>query len=359
MRQIIYALTGSEANPPVLDRLIPRFADRVRDDLEDIIWNAKFAAIPGADGLFATFSALPPVGRVSACLNPIVFAAICDARVGLSVTHLSRLASILSQDPAEAGSSEEGFLLGDTIWADTGSEDCRRVDPTSPVFEQAFVPLTTSEHGVVSAKLVAALEEIDRTAPSFGRLIRNYTRRIYVRKADNRSPASEQVDTEVGAIRLLNAHLEEQTVGRIADDLIHESTHNFLSTYEYLYGPFNPYGTRPSDSVRPVSPWSMRCIQVLPFIHACFVYFAMLHYCEARLRSGLASFDETLELRQRRNQHVSGFLMPGRLSEYVASVAQVDPLALKAIDWMEEVVCDRYGSPVSPARSRQDELCAA
>ena len=346
MRQIVYALTGSETVPPVLDRMLDRFVQRVRDEFEDIVWSANFRGSALAPKLFDAHAHLSETDQLGLFLSPQLYDAICTLSRNSSDQNLQRLLEIVLVAGETPQETEHGhlvrFQLGGTITVDLGTKFCRRVDPTSPVFMAELDPMSEEEIATVRAKLGRALQEIDDTAPGFARLIRNYTRTIFIRKVAAHVPASEQVDTELGAIRLRNVHSELYSHDQLVDDLIHESTHNFLGTFEYLEFPFNPYGQRPEAWVRPVSPWSMRSIQALPFIHACFVYFAMFHYAERRRSSGLADADQLERLNARQNRHASGFLMPGRLSTYVSSLAATDPRVCQAIDWMEAVIGERY-----------------
>lgn len=349
MRQIVQALMGEANCPPILDRLVDRFVVRVRDDFEDLIWDASCQAIPCAEPLYSSFVELAPSAQCAFCLSPIVFAALGDAKASMSTEAFEKLLTV-TRHLAQGTEPDSGplagasahvpnvFTIAQTIKVDIASPHCAGVDPSSPVFMRPLDPLTDEEGLLVKAKLDSAMAEIDATAPAFGRLIRNFTRRIFVRKIAGHPPASEQVDTELGAIRLRNVHSDLYSHDQLVDDLIHESTHNLLGTFEYLYFPFTPFGFGPEPTVRPVSPWSLRPIQALPFIHACFVYFALFHYAQIRLQSGLASQEETRRLLKRQNHYASGFLMPGRTSDVVASLAMTDPRVVQAIDWLEQVI---------------------
>jgi len=342
VRQVVYALTGSESSPPILDRLLERFVQRVRDDLEDTIWGAQFRQSGLAEPLFKAYRDLSDQARLRFCLNPMLFDALSAASKDSSDSRFEAILTVIKGRQADDLESREEFLLGGTIVVDVGTSACRRVDPTSPVFMQPLDPLSDEEKGCVTSKLTAAMAEIDETAPAFARMIRNYTRRIFIRKIPAHVPASEQVDTELGAIRLRNVHSDLYSHDQLVDDLIHESTHNFLGVFEYLEFPFNPFGLRPESWIRPVSPWSMRSIQSLPFVHACFVYFAMYHYCELRRRSGLPDDSQVLRLKARQHRYASGFLMPGRLSECASSLGFVDSRVCQAMDWMESIMQDYY-----------------
>lgn len=348
MRQIVYALTANDLLPPLVDRQIHRFVQRMRDDVEDAIWSASFLELDSARPLYEAFERLDDTGRMRLFLSPTGYEAVYRARRSGEDRQLRDLTALIERigqvpAPVPAETSHESevpelFRLGGTITVDLGSPDGRRVDPTSPVFMAPWQPFTPQEFVALKDKLSLAFEEIEHHAPSFAHVIRNYTRLIYIRKVEGYPPASEQVDSELGAIRLRNIHLASYPQDQLVDDLIHESVHNFLGTYEYLEAPFIPLGHRPAPDVRPVSPWSMRPIQVLPFLHAAFVYFAMLSYARKRLAAGVDDPAERSRLQARRNRYASGFLMPGRLAETVAELAQVDPRVLQAIDWMQSNV---------------------
>ncbi|MBI1264644.1 MAG: hypothetical protein GC187_07910 [Alphaproteobacteria bacterium] len=368
MRQIIYALSGAENSPPVLDRQLERFVQRLRDDVEDIIWDASFRGHRQGPELYTLFQELGDADKIRLFLSPQGFEAIyaaarrcCEDNVA-ALIETARSFTRTAQDeiwpcdtPVDPGCLPSRLRLGDTIIVDIGTELCRRVDLTSPILFMPYEALTWAETETVRRKLHDALSEIDAFAPSLARMIRNYTRTIYVRKIGDLPPSSEQVDTELGAIRLRNIHGDLYHHDQIVDDLIHESTHNLLGTYEYLNFPFIPVGFRPSPNVRPVSPWSLRPIQVLPFIHAAFVYFAMLTFAQRRLDRGID--DPALRQRfvARRNRYASGFLMPGQLSEFASSLTDIDPRVARAMDWMQQAVrASTYGAMNTPGRPGAD-----
>lgn len=351
MRQIIYALSGAENAPPLLDRQLDRFVQRMRDDVEDIIWDANFRGHRQGAELYTLFRELGDADKIRLFLSPQGFEAIyaaarsCSEDNVAALIETARTSARPAQDdiwpcdtPVDSGSLPSRLRLGETIIVDIGTELCRRVDPTSPVLFMPYEELTHAETETIRRKLHAAFSEIEEFAPSLARMIRNYTRTVYIRKIGELPPSSEQVDTELGAIRLRNIHCDLYHHDQIVDDLIHESTHNLLGTYEYLNFPFIPVGFRPSPDLRPVSPWSMRSIQVLPFIHAAFVYFGMLNFAQRRLARGVDDPALRQRLIARRNRYASGFLMPGQLSEFASSLTDIDPRVARAMDWMQQAV---------------------
>lgn len=359
MRQIVYLLSGNDVAPPILDRQLDRFVQRMRDDVEDIIWNASFVGSSMWAQLLDAYEILSIEERVRLFMSPNGFEAVYGAKRSISDRGISALLAELRAAtnnidenemawPADSkigtGSVPDSLRLGETIKVDLGSHHCRRIDITSPIFASAFEEFSLAEADSVREKLHMALAEIEANSPVLARLIRNYTRVIYVRKADNRLPSSEQVDSELGAIRLLNVHSNLYIQDQVVDDLIHESIHNLLGTFEYLNYPFIPVGHRPAAELRPVSPWSMRSIQLLPFLHAAFVYFGMLHYSERALQIGGIAPERRKSLLRRRNRYASGFLMPGNLSDFASSLGSADPRVLLALDWMQQSVRGRHGN---------------
>jgi len=359
MRQIVYLLSGDDVAPPLLDRQLDRFVQRMRDDIEDIMWNASFTGSTLTTGLFDAYEMLATERRMRFFLSPNGFEAVYGAQRSINEANLSNLLDELRHAAATSGQDEQAWpaeleieegptpvclRLGGTITIDLGSRYCRRTDITSPIFASPFAELDVKEANIVRQKLHRALNEIEVTTPALARLIRNYTRVIYVRKADDRLPSSEQVDSELGAIRLLNVHSDLYNQDQVVDDLIHESIHNLLGTFEYLNCPFIPVGHRPPPELRPVSPWSMRSLQQLPFLHAAFVYFGMLHYAEKALQEENIAPERRKSLLRRRNRYASGFLMPGDLSDFASSLGSADPRVLLALDWMQRNVRARHGS---------------
>lgn len=350
MRQIIAILTAEGDPPPALDGLVVRFTARLRSWLEDIAWSEGNGHRDSVGPILAMFNQLEEAGRVRLLLDPEFYQAIHGAYHRRSADDLDQLRQVVMRlgtssldKPTHREVGPEEAILGDTIMVDYGTAFGRRVDDTSPVFMRGFDPMSMDERDVATRKLELALAEIDESAPVFGRLIRNYTRRIFVRKVGGLLPASEQVDTELGAIRLRNVHDAGYGHVDLVYDLIHESTHNLLATHEVLEFPFLPFGTRQPDWVRPVSPWSRRPIQTLPFVHACFVYFAMYHYAQRQLMAAAPGSAAHRTARERRARYASGFLVPGRLSGCVASLATIDPRVGQAIDWMEAIITRSAG----------------
>ncbi|MCP3161688.1 hypothetical protein LZ199_02120 [Myxococcus sp. QH3KD-4-1] len=361
-------MTADSAAPPIVDNQVELAVQKLKSQFEGLLWLARRFSTPEVtvQATCDAFEALSPRERYAFFLSPAVFSELFREGTSGEAPRLRGLLALLKPDDTsgqeawdplfsqarnyqgEPGKHYEAPRLGDSIVVDLVSPFCRRTDLTSPVFFGDYQPLTEEQRSVVLDKLRAALAEIDATAPTLARIIRNYTRVLVVRQREGMLPASEQVSDEVGAIRLLNVHTPHYTHEQLMDDLIHESVHNFLSTYEFLEHPFLLAGGSTDPDARPVSPWSMRPIRVLPFLHAAFVYFAILHYALRRLEKGTLTDEARAQALRQRNRYASGFLMPGALSAYVKPYADIDPRVLHAMDQMQALVRRRFSRTVAP-----------
>lgn len=167
-------------------------------------------------------------------------------------------------------------MLDDVIAVDFDSPVARNYEPRSGVLSQPRLDFTDQEKAAVMEKLSRALSAIDEVEPAYGFLIRNFVRRIIVRKSResaNDDPGrvfgSEHVPRQPGSMRLLNTHLPELSPDALMESLLHESTHNFLAAWELANGPFVPH----SQKDRAVSPWSGNGIPNSSYIHASFIYY--------------------------------------------------------------------------------------
>ncbi|MGH8079855.1 MAG: hypothetical protein ACREP7_04715 [Lysobacter sp.] len=344
MLQLIYTLTGDNAPPPILDNQIRSFLGKLTDSLDNIIWVGRLRGRPGATELFEAYGALSIEARATLLLSPEGYKAINALAYSASEEHFAAANHLCRRFHTETADPHDTYIhnLCGALNVDLGSAFCQRRDLTSPVFFGEFQPHSDEETINVLDKLSAAYTEINEVSPTLAKLIRNNTRTVLVRKNGDLTPASEQVDTELGGIRLRNVHRDEYTHGQLMDDLIHESVHNYLATFEYIQYPFLIHGGRNNPNTRPVSPWSMRPIRALPFVHAAFVYFAILHFALRRLQRDPTDPDIRTDAICRRNRYASGFLMPGSLSAKVREAADADPRALQMLDWMQRIVASRF-----------------
>jgi len=213
------------------------------------------------------------------------------------------------------------LIVGGHIVLDFDSPLAVEFVARSGVFSQPILPVSEEERVALQAKLNETLGKIDAIEPVYGALIRNFTRRIFIRKNAQtqdeakskklRISGSEHSSALPGAIKLLNFHFPERTTIACTESLLHESIHVMLANYERFSGYFTSRG----NSVRPVSPWSGNLIPNASLSHAIFIYYACY-----RMFSAGAAPDSALSEADRRYmaskiQHfASGFLVSQPLS---------------------------------------------
>lgn len=235
--------------------------------------------------------------------------------------------------------------LGDCIALDLESPPARHHEPRSGVLSQPCLPLTDVEREHVSRKLSEALAAIDRSEPLYGVLIRNFVRRITVRKSAEVTSdeagryGSEHVPRQPGSIRLLNTHNPELLVEACMESIMHESTHNYLAAWELANGFFvaNDYRHRV------VSPWSGNPIPNSSYIHAVFVYYV----CHRLLKRHLEISPDLGETAKRHVQRrlavcAAGFLIEQDLSGRLMSKDAINGEVGQMIDQMQAEMKRQY-----------------
>lgn len=80
----------------------------------------------------------------------------------------------------------------------------------------------------------------------------------------------------VGRVNMYNPHLEYVDAGAISSSLIHESVHTYLFIEEYTYPLFADRDL--AHNARLMSSFSGKVVHLLAFVHAVFVWFALLNF---------------------------------------------------------------------------------
>lgn len=365
MLDIVHILTGSDAYPPSLDALIGQYLERQKFNVETAIWSAQVVDAAGALRFLSLYESLPPALRLRFLLSPSVCKALLEYESERSFGNLNRIITLCEDEVAIFRAFDEGAR--EVVWSPMGDEWVERtsrgyerrvnrkldaliaidfdgpdaviIDERSGTMSFPAEPFSEHEREEIASKLIAALAHIDEVAPTFGRVVRNYTRAIRIRKHLGSRGGSEQQPARIGEIHLLNPQLGECDVRVLAFSLIHESVHNLLSVYEKINGPFvlTPGG---SDlRYRPVSPWSGNPIPVESFCHAVFVWFALFHFALKESREANAAFPERAAVALAEvNKCASGFMVPSALSDFLRGNDLYAPGFLGVIDDLQDIV---------------------
>lgn len=227
------------------------------------------------------------------------------------------------------------------IEIDFGTSRAQRINHESSVSHLQAIPIDNAERHQILRQLDSALREIKCISDTYYALIEAYARVIIIRKNSMDMIASEQVSDAIGEISLLNPLHSLFSNQMLMETLIHESTHNYLSTFERLEFPFIMRGSEYRHNIRPTSLWSGRPIKSEPFIHAVFVYFSLFNFVKLQLSKSKKSAESVTTvnaLQSNLNRLASGFLYPGKISHYVSYACLIDPQVRICLDNMQAIV---------------------
>lgn len=274
----------------------------------------------------------------------------------LKSTSLTRLFSPLGdRSLVKTGSAwhcHQGYLVDDVIAIDFDSPLATKHEPDSGTLSRDWLEHTEAEKQEVVKKFNLALKNIDRAAPVHGQIIRNFVRRIIVRKTvesavvfedvgiDQAPFGSEHRPIHPSSLRALNVHHPQKSITACMETLFHETIHNMLAYWEIVNGHFAPS----SRTVRPISPWTSNPIPNHSFAHAVFVWYGLHRLFEGVIEniSDLQQVDEG-DARQRLATFALGYLIGKPLSAQFCHTEAVQEDLKFAIDKMQFKIVDQYG----------------
>lgn len=242
------------------------------------------------------------------------------------------------------------YLIDDTIAVDFDSPIASRYEPDSGTLSAHQLEHTEDEKQLVLEKLTTTLTNIDKASPILGLLMRNFVRRIIVRKSIDSSQVFKNLDRaplgsehrphQPSSFRALNIHHPQKTIVSCMESAFHESVHNVLAYWETVNGYFAPA----DREVRPVSPWTGNTIPNHSLAHAVFVWYA-LHRLFERCVLEAAELEEcdVGEIRRRLATFASGFLIQRPLTQCFTHSSEVDGELRHAIRSMQENIRRFYG----------------
>lgn len=250
--------------------------------------------------------------------------------------------------------------VGITISVDFRSKIATSFEHRSGVLSQKYLEVSHAEESLIVEKLNSALELIDEVAPIYGALVRNFNRRIIIRKSLQdlcdlprglKPLSSEHTLAHPGTIRLLNPHLEVFTTEGAVEALLHESLHCMLAMFEFSRASKLVENV---DEFRPVSAWSGNAIPNSSLGHAVFVYYLLLRFfVEWHAQSPRG--EERCATISRRIAHFSaGFLSRGNVHERFTAHESL-PLELVEVTQAlqgraKEIIAHHGGRACSPSR---------
>ena len=140
------------------------------------------------------------------------------------------------------------------------------------------VPLSVEEHTLARSRVSEVCERLAADGNPAYLLIKHNTRVVIPRK-DTDNPnffSSSSSRSFIGRTIIIGGHLPDINAAQMTNSLIHEALHSFLYKHEVI----TPFVDAPNMGVKILleSPWSGGTININTYIHACFVYYALLNY---------------------------------------------------------------------------------
>jgi len=238
--------------------------------------------------------------------------------------------------------------IGGSISLDFDSPISLAHEIRSGVLSQPCLEVSDDERIAIAHKLQEALNSIEEVEPIYASLIKNFTRRIIVRKSIDDSTdrstvqrlmSSEHVSRQPGCIRFLNPHIKEKTMEACMESLLHESIHVFITSLENANGVFHS----PNKQTRPVSPWSGNLIPNSAYSHAIFIYYAC-HSLFIKILDCWATLPNINISRiiEKLQHFAAGFMVNRTLCDQYTEDWDIDRDLIAAINIMQERMKEKY-----------------
>jgi hypothetical protein len=194
-------------------------------------------------------------------------------------------------DAARGGWVSQPSRAGLTV--DAASPAVGHFDGTLRVGAGMLAYAQPTERAAALGKAEEAMWSLEAVSPGVADFVRRFTlvANLVVDPQIDRF-SSGSMNQYIGRSIFWNAHEPSVGVGTVAEGLVHEAVHSLL----FMHDVCTPWLPRNVDTEeRVVSPWSGAELQVEPFLQACFVWYALLHFWALASRSGVFP-DERVEL---------------------------------------------------------------
>lgn len=322
--QLYYTLKWPKVPPPIVHGILRTHLMMLETWLDECLWLTQhnFPEVFQHNQEIVHSASLEE--RQNYLLSPTTFSSLSSAIHNMDPDEHSKITTEYAEDINKQRGKITGWTaltdrqfldnqeiitattIANSIIIDFDSPQALRVDPTSSVFSEPPLLVSTALRKQIIDRLCQAMDLIDSVASTAGQLIRNTTRCIRIRVSDSENIAAETDPSTIGEMRLLNYHLTDKDIVDVADALIHESLHSFLAMYELQHGSFVSFSQ--TALVRPVSPWSGNPIPYNAFTHAVYIYFALFEFYKLLYHSPIMPNDKT-SIACRMNQCSRGFRM--------------------------------------------------
>jgi HEXXH motif-containing protein len=199
--------------------------------------------------------------------------------------------------------------LDDMYFAETNT-DCDHatsvnnivVDVASPhhndIMDQSrgsLIAYTREDVPSIVRKLSEATDCLYRTNRVAWNCLRSTVQVIGVaRSADERLTMTGSCSnrSHIGKLGLINLHLIKYSQAMLLSALVHESIHSLIYKLELLHDLYTDHQL--AKTARLTSPWSGRDLPLHSYVHACFVWYGLWHFWNARDGDPEAAYWKTM-----------------------------------------------------------------
>jgi hypothetical protein len=181
----------------------------------------------------------------------------------------------------------------------------------------------------IAARIDAACAAITAVDPHLLGFVEDFTQVLMFLRVDEEEGArfvSRSPEHHLGLTVFVNAHLSSVSDVTFAEALVHEAIHSFLETHELLGLHDCPGVSRwfadaaaYDGELCTRSPWTGARLPLPTFVHACFVWYGLVHFWTRALGGG--AFDEALVLPRLRHA-LQGFVWDNAVGAALAPFAR-------------------------------------
>jgi HEXXH motif-containing protein len=226
---------------------------------------------------------------------------------------------------------------------DMDSPTVTAVHPGGGDDDSVWTPLRQQERQDILKRLSLAYRGIAAANPMVAEFVQRSAKVVVLQRSDTRVFAAYSNGRYIGRITIGNPQLVDEV--RIAESLVHEAIHGLLYMQIQRF-PWGIEGPGATDAWKATSPWSGRKLPLATYLHACFVWYGLLHFWLDALRTG--AFDRA-QVKARLARAASGFLRgPIFQNAEEAGVAQIAEDIRSAIHEMQRRVVESV-APTPPA----------
>jgi hypothetical protein len=178
--------------------------------------------------------------------------------------------------------------LGGRIALDLDSPEVVNVDSTSR--RRRMLPLEVEDRVDTLARLEAALRGIAATSEHIADVVAGFIKVLVLQRDPEHLFGSASCQLYIGRTIITNGNLPMIDESRLAEAMVHEAVHSVL----YMQVQSEPWGLVDFLEEREpvlVSPWTGRPLPLSTYLHACFVWYALVHFWGLALQTNTFPID--------------------------------------------------------------------